>query len=168
MNIMRPVDARPALNVGDNISPIPEQTSLFSPEGSVFPAQSPFTDLMFIRAQYPYIPVFPFPHRVVNLRLSPNSPYDMAIPEGATLCRLSANGEFYVSNKGNAELPDQKGNANLGNDLATNTAASLLNPDFGMFYVGGIKALSFISPSDGVIVCGAFWFTENWPRSDRS
>lgn len=168
MNIPRHIDSRPSLAQGDNISPLPEQTALYSEGGERFPAQSPFTDLMFLRAQYPYIPIFPFPHRVVNLRLSPNSPNEMAIPEGATICRLTANGEFYVSNKGNAELPDQKGNANLGNDLATNTAASLLNPDFGLFYVGGIRALSFISPSDGVIVSGAFWFTENWPRSDRA
>lgn len=157
----------PALQGGELLIGATEGAGVFDVQGDMFPAQNQFTDLMFLRSQFPYLPIMPFPNRSISVVLSANKAVDIRIPSGTSLIMFKGNGDFYVSDKGNAELPDQAGNANASQSDATNTAASIYKPENALWYTSGRSSLSLISPSDNVVVSMLCYFTENWPRSDR-
>lgn len=93
--------------------------------------------LMALRAQNPFIQILPFPNEVVTLALSANTSTDINLPEGTKFIKFSGNGEYYVSRKGNAEIPATS---------VRSSGDSLLNPEDCYFYVEEIRQFSVIAP----------------------
>lgn len=91
--------------------------------------------LMALRAQNPFIHVMPFPNEVVALALQANVPTDINLPEGTKMVRFSGNGDYYVSRKGNAELPTAQ---NPG-------GGSVYKPEGAYYYTEEIKQFSVIA-----------------------
>lgn len=96
------------------------------------------TKLMALRAQMPFVPILPFPDSVLTFIMVANVAQDINLPDGTKMAAFSGNGEYYISKKGNAQIPD--GTAN------TNQSGSMMNPEQSFYYVEEIRQLSVVAP----------------------
>ncbi len=136
----------------DTVDPL----TAFSPENNVeLPAMNVETDLAYMRAELPFLPIVKFPMLIATAALVPNVPFDLAVPDGVTLARFIGNTDYYVSHGGAAAIPTAGGEV----------TGSIYRPEFAMFYVGGIKSFSIASPNVGAVVSLIGYPTNNWPRS---
>jgi hypothetical protein len=92
--------------------------------------------LMALRAQNPFIQIMPFPNTTLGFLLVSNTPQDINVPSEAKVVKFTGNGEYYVSRKGNAQVPD-------GVDKLT---GSIMNPEGVYYYVEEVQQLSIVSP----------------------
>lgn len=144
------------------VSSIPETIAVAPFPGVEFPAQNSTTDLMFLRAQFPFNKIMPFPSRAISAALIANTPYELIVPDGAVVGQFSGGGIYYVSRNGNAQIPSA---SNTAGSMSANDSAvdSLLSPENNLWYLGGIKSFSLIAASNMVVQLLA-WKCENWPR----
>lgn len=125
-------------------SPVPEETAIGERSTSeMFTPQGPRNLLMQMRAMFPNLPILPIPGKVSSIYLTANFARDIAIPDGSVLAILFGNGGYYMSAQGNAELPT------TANEFMS---SSMYAPEGYAFFVGGKRALSFISATTGTIV----------------
>lgn len=96
--------------------------------------------LMALRAQNPFIPIIPFPNESLAYKLSAGVAQDINFPTGTKIVMFSGNGEYYVTRKGNAQVPTSV------HDI--DGSGALMNPEFCFFYVEEIRQLSAIAPID--------------------
>lgn len=138
------------LELGD----IPEETSLGDPNtGEAFTPQGPHNNLRRFRADFPYVPIIPWPREIRTIVLAQNAARDIEVPDTVTAVFLRSSGNYYASNHGNAEIP------------IDGTSKSAYKPDGIMFYTGGIRTISLISPDvGGCIVTLMGYAPLEWPR----
>lgn len=90
-----------------------------------------------LRAQNPFVSILPFPDMVKNVSLTANVPQDVTFDSGVKMVRFSGNGEYYVSRRGNAQIPD-----GLIQD-----SGSVMNPEDAFYYVEDIQQVSIVAPN---------------------
>ncbi len=143
-----------------SISTVPEETA-FDPGNqpdNVIRPQSSMTDLMMLRAQFPFTEIMPFPTKSINLKLALGIPIQANIPSGTKLMRFTGSGNFWVSTKGNASFPAlAPTTGQVGDD---NSDGSLYRPDRNYFYVTGKGQVSIISDTADVQVSIDCWIIE--------
>src|SRR5437868_1076512 len=91
--------------------------------------------LMALRAQNPFIHIMPFPNEVVAIVLGAGVPTDINLPEGTKMVLFTGDGNYFISRKGNAELPASQ---NYG-------GGSVFKPEGQYYYTEEIKQFSAIS-----------------------
>lgn len=96
--------------------------------------------LMAIRAQMPFIPIMPFPNESLAYKLTANKPQDVQLPAGTKIIMFSGNGEYFVTRKGNAQVPTGVHDVD--------GSGALMNPEFCFFYVEEVNQLSVVAPQD--------------------
>jgi hypothetical protein len=154
--------------VGEDYDATPPMTA-WNPSGEkVSPSGNPHSDLVNMRADFPFVPIFPVPDDVVsvvcvnpNTAVSPASSYDVTLPSGTTVIAFEADGnDFYVNFDGNALNPSIVA---VGNDPTSdnNRCQSLFAPRNRFWYVGALHQLSVSSPTPNRIVQVWCWFTKH-------
>lgn len=147
------------LREGDNIDLnfVPEDTGVVDDQtGQAFTPQGPINDLTRFRLSFPFVPIIPFPPQVATVALVQNVAKDIVVPDGVVAVFLRGSGNYYVSNHGNAEVP------------VDGFSKSIYKPDGIMFYTGGIKTLSVITPdAGGCVVTMLGYAPTEWPRYER-
>lgn len=129
-----------------SLNNIPEDTALDEPStGQSFTPQGVINNLARFRMDFPFVPIIPFPNTVRTVALIQNAAKDVRIPDGVVAVMFKGSGNYYVSNNGNAEVPV----AAQDNDSGSNFGCSLFKPENFMFYTGGIRTLSVITPDAG-------------------
>lgn len=117
------------------LGPVPEETNVLDPQsGFTFTPQGAINVLMRFRAEFPFVPVMPFPPQVRTVFLVQNVAQDIEIPSMAQIIIFRGSGNYYVSNHGKAEIP------------ADTTSRSVYKPEGFAWYVGGSNSLSLITP----------------------
>jgi len=137
--------------------------------------EGPHNALMMLRAEFPFLPIVPWPNDTKSLYLTANIPQDIKCPDQAKLMMISAkisnvNGEapFFMTNRGSAEVPNlTNSNPQLGGDFAGASAQSgSFTPWPGcMYYIGNIKDFSVIAPTTGTIVTAMFFIPRGYGRN---
>ena len=123
-----------ALDVGE----VPEETAIRDPITGVPDTPLGVTNNMArFRIDFPYVPVIPFPNQVRTIVLVQNAAQDIEIPDRVVAIMLRGNGNYFISNNGNAEVPADK------------FSKSIYKPEGWLIYTGGIKTLSAITPDVG-------------------
>jgi hypothetical protein len=143
------------------ISSVDEGTAIAAPDGSTaLTPQGPLNDLMSLRAKFGNLPVLPFPPEAASIVLTNAAQAgEMRIPDGAVLMVIGATASTFVCRAGNADVPT----AVLTADGAGQTRSFLVT-NGQIFYVGGVKSLSFASPTAGAIVSAMFYSADQMPR----
>ena len=113
----------------------------------------PITDLAYIRAIFPFVPILGIPRTIATaiIAADPNTgnpiPADLNIPAEVVLGRFIADtDQWYACFEHNAQIPTPALVASVP-DFRT-----MYRPDYGWFYVGGRKSVSVISPNVGAII----------------
>lgn len=135
---------------------VPEETAIGAPDtDTMYTPQGPRSLLMAFRQAFPFVPVLPVPTYVKTLHLAANAAENITFEDQIIGGMVLGVGDYYMSLRGNAEIP-------------TNTTEkicdSMYKPDRIMFYMGGIKSLSFISATAGTIVTFIGWHFNQLPR----
>ncbi len=137
-------------HTGDGMDSVQPNTA-FDPNGVTLPAQSPHSDLAAIRMAFPFLEIMPFPAATVEVFLVGGILQDLSLPEGAVLVQIAGNGDYWISHRGAAAIPD--GVTNKG---------SIFKPENKFFYCSGIRQISAIA-ANAVIVQAYCWFAPRWP-----
>lgn len=128
--------------------------------GEVWTPQGPENALMKFRAQFPFVPVIPFPPQVRTVMLAPNAPLEIEVPDMVEACMFRGSSDYYICNHGNASIP-------VVGELRTDyQSKSIYRPDGIMFFTGGIKAFSIIAPAACAVTLLGYAPTE-LPRYER-
>ena len=120
---------------------------------------NPITDLMQLRAQFPFLPVLPFPRSLVTAVLTANVAQDIQLADGTTVVQFFADGDFYLSVAGNAVVPTS---SNVSN------AFSLYKPVGVLWYARGMRGVSVASATTGRVVQAHCYITDQWPSFMRA
>lgn len=96
--------------------------------------------LMAIRAQMPFIPIMPLPTESLAFKLDAGKPIDINFPSGTKIVMFSGNGEYFITRKGQAQVPTGR------HDI--DGSGALMNPEFCFFYVEEIGGVSAVAPFD--------------------
>jgi hypothetical protein len=120
---------------------------------------NPIRDLMALRAQFPFLPVMPFPRSLVTAVLAANTPQDLQLADGTTVVRFFSDGDFYLSVGGAAVVP-----------TSTNvqTAFSLYMPTGVLWYARGLRTVSVVSATADRVVQAHCYITDSWPGFARA
>lgn len=123
-----------ALELGD----VPTETNIADPQtGFLFTPQGAINMLARFRAEFPYVPVLPFPPQVRTVALLQNVAQDIEVPDMVVAVIFKGSGNYYVSNHGKAEVP------------VDTTSKSFFKPEGFVWFTGGIRSFSVISPDVG-------------------
>lgn len=142
---------------------IDETTGLVAPDGSTnLTPQGSVNMLMSLRAQFPFLPIIPMPQSYVSLFMNANTARDLQIPDGMSLMLIRGSADYYMSTKGNAEVPTALNTS--GGSSGNGIAMSFYAPQGILYYVGDIHSLSVIAPTTGTIVTAQFWAPDQLPR----
>lgn len=130
-----------------SLGSVPEETAIGSLlDDTIYTNQGPNADLASLRLQFPFLQIIPFPPRAVSVKLTVASQaYNIDIPDGTSLIKMKGNGDYYVSQNGNAEVPFETPGGSI-------QSQSIYKPEEYLLYVGGIRQLSVISPFANTIV----------------
>jgi hypothetical protein len=111
------------------------------------------TKLMALRAQHPFVPIFPLPNSAAAVQLQPNTPVDIHIPAGTKLIFTSGDQVYYLSRNGKAQTPQP-----LTSDLmiVDRSPGCFQNPEGTLLYVEDITSISVISPVVCNFTCGFY------------
>lgn len=104
--------------------------------------------LMALRAQNPFLVIGQFPNEAVGVLLAAGIPQDINLPAGTKMIRFTGNCDYYVSRKGNAQIPD--GTAN------TRDSGAIYKPEGIYYYAEEIKQLSIVGPAVGIVTVNCF------------
>lgn len=162
-----------ALGLGpQDLQTVPTDAGITSPEGGgqVISPQGPNNDLASLRSRFPFLPIMPIPTEaaavILNTAVTQGGVTyyigEMRIPDGAVLGMFLANDEIYCSRLGNAEVPSVYNTNDFNNAVCKSFMVS--NGDQAAFYVGGVKSLSFASPSSGAVISAMFYAPDQYPR----
>lgn len=132
----------------------PDHSANLTPQGSV-------NVLMSLRAQFPFLPILPIPQAYVSLFMTANVPRELEIPDGMSLMLIRGSADYYMSTKGNAEVPTA---VNTAKDQGSRIAMSFYAPQGILYYVGDIHTISMVAPATGTIVTAQFWAPDQLPR----
>ena len=117
---------------------------------------SPRNVLASIRAQFPFLPIIPFPSEVKTLFLPvAGTAADLYFPDGAAVAMFRGNQNYLMSLHGNAQVPT----AALTGQGEFDTAASksFFAPEGVPFFIHGVKSASFVSDMANTYVTAIFW-----------
>lgn len=128
--------------------------------GHILPVQNAESNLAFLRSEFPFVAIMPFPRRIKTIVFEAgNINQAVNIDLGsAQLIRFRGNADYYVSPNGTAVLPTVANNG-PGNDMNT----SLYKPESEWLYCGGLKQLSVVAAVP-CIVTVMMYETENWQQ----
>lgn len=144
-----------------DMSMVPEDAAIVAPDGStMFTPQGPVTDLMAIRQRFPYLPILPFPNVVRSLFLTAGVAQDLIIPDGMVLMSMRGNLDYYLSRAGRAAIPTA---ANTAIGLGVEANQSFYAPQGYVWYIGGMKQFSVVTPADAIVSC-FFYAPPEMPR----
>lgn len=131
--------------------------------GDISP-QDPVHDLAMIRAHFPFLPILPLRGMVSSVFLVTQLvPDDLVFRDGTTLAVFTSAFDFYISTQGNAAVPTAGDTpAQRGPDERKNFAWYGKMGTPLIFYVGGIKSVSVVSPTANAIVTALCYQTNNW------
>jgi hypothetical protein len=148
------------------ISQVPETVGVAPFPGVELPAQNAMSDLLFLRSEFPFLPIMPFPHRTISRVMTANVPQEIPVPDGCMMGLIQGTADYYVSRHGAASVP---ATTNTAGSMQTqdNAEEALFRPEFAFFYLNGVSAFSVVAPTTGTIVQMAFWKTSNWARRLR-
>lgn len=96
--------------------------------------------LMAIRAQMPFIPIMPLPNESLSYKMTAGVPQTIRFPSGTKIVMFSGNGEYFITRKGQAQVPTSV------HDI--DGSGALMNPEFCFFYVEEINEVSAVAPFD--------------------
>lgn len=125
------------LGPGDilDLGEVPTDTNISEvATGIPFTPQGPFNMLAALRAQFPYVPIIPWPPSISTVALVQNVAQELVVPDMVQFVMFRGSGNYYVSRHGNAETPVNA----LGK--------SIYKPEGFLFYSGGMKSFSCITP----------------------
>lgn len=138
------------------------EVGVAAPDGSVnITPQGATNDLMALRAQFPFLPILPFPPQSWAKYLAANTAVECNIPDGCVLMLLRGNNDFYISIQGNAQVPDA---TNTSDSLGDSSNKSFYAPQGILLYCGGMQRFSVIAPNAGTIVSAVFFAPRQYPR----
>lgn len=143
-----PFQSQPPNMIDQDISTVDPLAGIKSPGEPVIPVQNVESDLIFLRAELPFIPIMKFPRTIKTAYMAAaNTPTDIIVPEGAALVKFRGPGDWYVSMGGRAIVPG------AGGDVDN---ASIYKPDAEWFYCGGIRQISVVATAAAGIVQAIF------------
>lgn len=125
----------------------PDRSTLLTPQG-------PQNDLASLRCRFPFLAILPIPTTAASVLLTANPTIaglfqgEMNIPDGMVLGMFNANGTVFVSRNGAAEVPTA---VSAGQSLGFGQASSFMLFNGSVFYVGGIRSLSFAGPVASIV-----------------
>jgi hypothetical protein len=99
------------------------------------------TKLNALRAQHPFVKIGLFPNKVMSVVVTPNTPLDVNLPTGVKMIRFNADGIFFVSRNGRAQLPAVADN--MGN--VTDGGGAFFPAFDTYYYVEEIPQISLVS-----------------------
>ncbi len=109
----------------------------------------PFIELRAVRANFPFLPIAQFPSHSVTKALVQDDVVELALPEGAVICRISwqTGTDIAVSLHGNPNLPTAADNKSA-QEVGIQFEGTILNPDpQTWYYCKGIKTISAMTPT---------------------
>jgi hypothetical protein len=147
------------------LSGVPELTAIGgNPGAPLYTPQGPVNNLSALRNQFPFLPVIPLPTEAVAIFLPVSgTPVEMRIPDGAAAMMLTGSAVFYLGLQGNAELP-VAGNTPASGYEAKGLCKSFIPPTNFLFYVAGLRTISFVAPNNNTAVTALFYAPNEMPR----
>lgn len=143
--------------IGDSAS-VDDLAALGSMPGrDPFPSQNIESDLAWLRADMPFLPIIKTPRSIVTAFMAlANTPTEIRIPDGAVMLRFSGDGDYYVSFEHQAVVPSATMDPNL---------MVVYKPEFAFFYVGAKKTVSVVSAQVNRMVQVVALFPRKWIAS---
>lgn len=150
----------------DTVNPMAPFAPDGGQQGVIVSPQGELNDLAQFFREFPTAPVMQFSPAVAAVLLAANVAQDLLLPDGTTVIGLYADRyPFYVSKLGNAEIPSATNLPSVGGYTNDNRYRSI--PIFAplpwLFYVGGLRSLSVITPTANTLVSAQCYITNKRP-----
>lgn len=128
----------------DKLDPVAAFTGIQAPDGTVFKSQNALSELAQLRTRFPFLSITPIPQVMTAVCVSPNTSYELKIPDTAVMGCLRSDGDFYASFSGRCQAPNL-----LTGELGS---SQMVNPDFGWLYISDKRVLHVLSVTAGRVV----------------
>jgi len=149
-----PFGTLPSFSELDTVPPLAQ---LIPQPGIESPNQGPWEELLQLRQQFPNLVVLPWFNSIVGLVCTAqNTPYDLKIPDNASVGMFFSSTGFFVTDQGGARSP-----TGADTPFQEYNAFSMYSPVNQLFYIKGKKEFSISSPSAGCIVTLGCYITRN-------
>jgi hypothetical protein len=152
--------------VGLALDQVPENTA-WQPQGEPVAVKNPRADLAYLRALFPFVPIWPLPDYTISVVCTvAGQSYDINIGAETIVCAFRADSvgittvaDWWINPKGNAAVPTLANND--PNSDGRNQA--IQSPTGQLWYVGQLHTVSVCSTTAGRIVQALCWLAPRRP-----
>lgn len=154
-------------SIDGDLDSVPALTAWF-PEGLERVAvKNPRADLAYMRALFPFVPIWPMPDLVVtNVLVNANQSYDLNLPAEAVVIAFAADtnvlADWWISTKAAAAVPSVLNN-DPNSDANRSTSINGVWIANRLIYVGQLKTVSAVSTTANRTVQVMCWLAPRRP-----